>query len=113
MDKYSELVRTTLYDATKADILPLAGVYVIAYMGKVVYVGKASSGVGPRLVGHITNALDELLGGWMLKLRDDWQNVRLDVLAPPIDADTDRWLKTAEEKLIIRLRPLFNEALNA
>lgn len=106
MDKYSELKRTTL--AEIGDI-PHVGVYVIAYMGKVVYVGKAESSVYGRLANHMYVVDD--VGAWMRKVQSDWDNVRLDVLAPPVGADVD-WIGRAEEALIHKFSPLFNTALN-
>ena len=90
--------------------LPPAGLYVLAYMGKVVYVGKAEYGVGKRINQHVDRM--DRIGMWLANMRLEWANIRLDVLEAP-DADTERWLVSAESALIRRFRPLFNETLNA
>ncbi len=92
---------------TELDDLPHAGVYVIAYMGRVVYVGKASLSVSERLVSHITQV--SAVGAWMRRIQDDWGNVRLDVLEAPDSGDA--WINKVEEALIKKFRPVFNDAL--
>lgn len=110
MEGYKSKVRTTLHDM---DNLPNAGVYVIAYMGKVLYVGKASESVFGRIKGHLYRRSIEDLGTWMYRVRDDWHNVRLDVLEPPDETiDVGYWLRSAESSLIRCFHPLFNEQIN-
>lgn len=84
--------------------LPHAAIYIIAYLGRVVYVGKAQDGVEARLAGHMT--APSRLGSWLRRV-DDWENVRLDVLG----AHDDDWLRRAEEACIRRFRPLLNTQL--
>ena len=91
---------------TELDSLPISGLYVIAYMGRVLYVGRAVH-VADRLRQHLTGK--SLLGNWLLNT-SDWDNVRLDVLEQP--DDTDNWQPVAEEALIRQFKPLFNTALN-
>lgn len=105
MLKPKSLTRTTM---AELDNLPHAGIYVLAYMGRVLYVGKAVS-VADRLRSHLRGI--SLIGAWLLRVREDWGNVRLDVLEQP-DED-DSWLPVAEEALIKRFNPLFNTVLNA
>ena len=104
MDKYKSLTRTTIAEC--AD-LPHSGIYIIAYMGRVVYVGKSVL-IGDRLGQHITNRAFELLGHWLDLMRFDWANIRLDALETPDDCDEEVWNKEAEALLIRRFNPLFN-----
>ena len=108
MQKYKTLTRTSLSELGN---VPFCGVYVVAYMGKIVYVGKASQDVVSRLIGHWQNRMNEPLGNWMDKVRADWDNVALDVLEPPDNVNVDYWLQSAESALVQRLNPLFNTAL--
>jgi hypothetical protein len=41
MDKYKSLTRTTLHEAMNDGVLPHAGIYIVAYLGRILYVGKA------------------------------------------------------------------------
>lgn len=107
MQTYKTLTRTTL---AQTDDLPLAGIYVLAYMGTVVYAGKAEGGIANRLKQHWLNRLYEPLGDWMDKLIHDWDNVRLDVLEAPDDC-AEYWLRDAERAVINRFQPLFNDKL--
>ena len=108
MKTYKSLTRTTLHDM---DALPHCGIYIIAYMGKILYVGKGVDGVFGRLSNHLLNRDTEDIGGWMYKVRDDWHNVRLDVLEAPDDGNVDVWLREAEASLINLFRPMFNTHL--
>ena len=110
MNKYKSLKRTTL---DNMDDLPHYGVYIIAYMGRVLYVGKANDSVVGRLKSHLYKCDVEDVGGWMFKVRDDWHNVRLDVLEPPDEGDVDVWLKGAEAACVRQFNPLFNTMLMA
>lgn len=107
MQTYKSLTRTTIAEC--AD-LPHSGIYIIAYMGRIVYIGKAVD-VGRRLAGHITGRANEMLGNWLDAMRFDWPNIRLDVLETPDDADGQAWNSDAERALIRRFNPLFNKAL--
>ena len=105
MDKPKERIRLTM-----ADELPACpGVYIIAYLGRIVYVGITTGAVCERMEHHITNALQERLGAWLLKV-DDWPNIRIDVLVPP-DTNVSYWLYTVEAACIKQFNPLFNEQL--
>lgn len=106
--KYKSLTRTSLAEAKD---LPHTGIYVFAYMGRIIYIGKASMSVADRIRSHYTNRAKELLGDWMDKVRLDWENVALDVLEPPDDVNVNVWLRDVEAALVQRLRPLFNEQL--
>lgn len=107
--KYKAKIRTTL---AETEGLPMMGIYVIAYMRKVVYIGKATRGIADRLEQHWYNRNKERLGNWMDKLKYDWENVRLDVLVPPDDVDARYWIEMAEGQLIRQFKPLFNESIN-
>lgn len=108
MKTYKSLTRTTLHDM---DALPYCGIYIIAYMGKILYVGKAVDGVFARLSSHLYRRDVEDIGGWMYKVRDDWHNVRLDVLEAPDTGNVDVWLRESEASLIRLFRPMFNTHL--
>lgn len=106
---YKKLVRTTLRELSA---VPCVGVYVIAYLGKILYVGQ-SVDVGVRLVQHLRAAEWDDIGGWMFKVQDDWHNVRLDVLEPPDEVDQLGWLTKVEGALVREFSPLFNTCLQA
>ena len=110
LPRYKRLARTTLKELKD---LPHVGVYVIAYMGKVLYVGKASESVDGRLNNHLYKRDTDDIGGWMFKVQDDWHNVRLDVLEPPDEVDQRKWLMEVEGALVREFEPLFNTCLQA
>jgi len=103
-------IRTTL-DKIGTEPLPHAGIYLLAYMGRVVYVGISAVSVEQRLLTHMHKALDEPLGQW-LTLNADHANIRLDVLVPPTDAEPHYWLRQHEALLIQHFHPLLNTLLN-
>lgn len=107
MQAPSEIVRTTI-DQVGIQSLPRAGVYVIAYLGRVVYVGMTSSSVGERLRQHCYLAEPSDLGEWLGRVRD-WENIRLDVLVPP-EGVGRKWLKSAERACIRQFTPLLNRS---
>lgn len=103
----------TFYRETVAEMEMIPethGIYILAYMGEIVYVGKAEISIHDRLRGHFTNSLNEPLGAWLRKVDGDWENIRLDVLVPPAGHPT--WLQDVERQLIAKFRPLFNIQLN-
>lgn len=104
-------VRTTL-DKIGEVILPTPAVYILAYMGKIVYVGKAENSVEQRLSSHRTCAQrpSESLGKWIIK-NADHSNIRLDILSAP-DGAPFNWAREMEAKCIRRFRPLLNTQLN-
>ena len=101
-----EILRITLAD----EIPDIPGVYVLAYFGKIVYIGISEIGVMHRLQEHGIHAdkTSELLGKWMIRC-SDWENVRLDILVPPDGVDMRWWLKTTESTCIRRFIPLLNQ----
>jgi hypothetical protein len=107
----SRIIRTTL-DKIDEGLFP-DGVYILAYMGRVTYVGKTNMSVGQRLLSHWYSALARkaTLGAWLRKIQGDWSNVRLDILVPPDDED-ERWRKEVEYACIRKFRPLFNGHYN-
>jgi len=104
--KYKSLHRATLSDLGS---LPHSGVYIIAYLGRVLYVGKASLSVQERLNGHIYRCSE--VGAWMRKVQYEWDNIRVDVLEEPDEAPSN-WLTLTEDALIKEFFPLFNEVGN-
>lgn len=104
-------VRTTLDKIGKV-VLPTPSVYILAYMNKIVYVGKTEESVEGRLAGHMTHALGphEHLGKWLV-MNADHSNIRLDVLSAPDNAPSN-WAIEAEVECIRRFRPLLNVQLN-
>lgn len=107
MKKYKYLHCTTMDDTCD---MPHSGVYIIAYMGKVVYVGISASGVANRIEQHI--GANDSIGRWLRAMQWDWHNVRVDALCIPDDADR-RWLREAEAALVRRHAPVFNAVLQA
>jgi hypothetical protein len=101
--KLGKLIRTTLDEKLPAVEY---GVYILAYLGRIVYVGKTRRGVQERIRGHITDP-DSLLGEW-LTLNRDWPNIRIDILVPPDTEDARIWLKETEVACINRFNPLMN-----
>lgn len=93
------------------EIPDVPGVYIVAYMGRVIYVGMAKS-IGSRIRGHATDAWKdaEHLGKWLL-LNHDHVNIRLDALVQPDGADKS-WRRQAEAQCIRKFSPLFNNLLN-
>ena len=108
MIKYKSLTRTTL---DKTENLPLGGIYIIAYMGKVVYIGKATISIPNRIKEHWGSRDVEPFGNWLDKMRLDWCNIRLDVLEAPDDIDINYWMKLVEGLLVRKHSPLFNSYL--
>ncbi len=109
MPKPKQIIRQTLADELPA----VGGVYVIAYLKTVVYVGKAESSIGHRLKTHKVSALEprELLGRWMI-YNSDWENIRIDSLLPPDGVDDKWWIKETEAALINGLSPLLNQQIS-
>lgn len=108
LPKYKRLTRTTLRELKD---VPFSGVYIVAYMGRVLYIGQSDNDVVSRLKHHLYRRDTELLGGWMYKVRDDWHNVRVDVLETPDDVNSKDWLQKVESVLVRKFTPLFNDAL--
>ena len=107
-----EIVRTTIQNMDDAR-LNAPGVYVIAYMGRIVYVGKASESMAHRINTHVYGAMEarEQLGKWLVK-NADHENMRLDGLVVPYGVDAQAWTKDVEAACIRKFRPLLNEQLN-
>ena len=106
VERYSNRHRTTL---AAVENIPYVGIYVIAYLGKVMYVGKAESSVYERLRQHLASA--DPIGAWMRKVQDDWENVRLDALEAPVNvASPHLWLREAERALVAEFNTVFNVA---
>lgn len=95
--------RTTIYDLLNDDP-EITGVYIIAYLGKIIYVGR-SADVTKRLTEHYLQR--SKFGGWMANIYMDWINVRVDILEPDISSD-EIWMKNAERACIRKFRPLIN-----
>ena len=109
-----ELTRTTLDKAFDEEtLLPSSGVYILAYMGNVVYVGRAVS-ISDRLRQHCTGLVSQPLpiDGWIRQMQFDYQNIRLDILEVPPMAEGPSWLSETEAACIRQFRPLMNDRLN-
>jgi hypothetical protein len=103
MRKPDEHIRTTLAAAFDGETeLPYSGVYILAYMGKIVYVGR-SVDLPDRLRCHCARG-NQLIDAWLYGMRFDYQNIRLDILASvdPV------WLKEVEDVCIKHFKPLLN-----
>ncbi len=111
MRKPKEIYRTTLdkcFDGETA--LPISGIYIIAYMGKVLYVGKAYD-FSHRFRWHLRVG-DYQLDNWLRGMVFDFQNIRLDLLIAPDNVDYERWIREVEAMAITKFKPLFNNLLN-
>ena len=102
-----QIHRTTIYELVNNDPL-ISGVYNIAYLGKIMYVGRTESTITDRLAHHCYEK--SKLGRWLTSIQDDWVNVRIDILEPASTNDK-KWLAQAEEACIKKFRPLFNDLL--
>ena len=105
---YENIHRTT-FDQVFESQLPHVGIYILAYMGKVLYIGKAESSVVERLENHIKQYTSRI-GYWLRTMEFDWANVRLDIVEPPPRQDR-LWFSWVENACIKRFIPLFNEQL--
>ena len=105
---YKRLHRTTVGEVSESEE-SLMGIYVIAYKGEIIYVGKTTVDVKERLSNHIHQG--NKLGSWLLNTLDDWHNVRLDILEPE-DHDDEVWLAAAEVACIRQFSPLLNKIHN-
>ncbi len=91
-------------------LLPYSGVYILAYMGKVIYVGKAEN-VSHRLYQHYTTpTLD--VDDWLCGMVWDLDNIRLDILETPDDVDEAYWLRETEAACINTFNPVMNMTLS-
>jgi len=110
-----ELTRTTIDKAfDKEALLPNSGIYILAYMGKVIYVGKATR-VAERLRSHCATVATKNLAvdDWLQMMEWDYVNVRLDILEVPSNVtDEFSWLKETEAACIHKFSPLMNDQLN-
>jgi hypothetical protein len=107
MDKlraYKKLHRMTINEIEEIES-PLIGVYVVAYKGEIIYVGRTMDCITFRFLEHYYQKSD--FGKWLRFVQEDWQNVRLDVLEPQ-DASDKQWLIDAERELIKKFNPVFN-----
>ena len=109
MKEPNEIVRLTIADVGKRS-LPNCGLYIIAYSGEVIYVGRTDHSIETRLNNHMTRYDD--VGDWLWQMRDEWKNVRIDALEPPLDVDAIEWMIEAEKKAIVHYNPLFNTEHN-
>ena len=102
---YKAIHRTTIDQVSEIGV---SGVYVIAYMGRIMYVGKTTNNISKRLCEHIYTPSD--LGSWLFSVIDDWRNVRIDIIEPK-DHDDSQWLSKSENACIKRFAPKFNKQL--
>ncbi len=105
---YENIYRTT-FDKAFEEPIPHVGIYIIAYMGKILYVGKAESSVTARLNQHIKH-LQTKIGIWLYAMEFDWHNIRLDIIEP-LDHQGHYWLVQTENACIKKFNPLFNDKL--
>lgn len=75
MQPPNERIRITLADS----IPDTPGIYILAYMGKIVYIGLTQDSVYHALLYH--QYKQDRLGQWMSE--QDPASVRLDILIPP------------------------------
>ena len=102
-----QICRVT-FDQLGKTPLPNAGIYIVAYMHQILYIGKAKISVSDRLRSHMV--LMTRIGRWLRMYELDWENVRLDVLEIP-DGQSEQWLFQAENVLVKVFKPLFNSQL--
>ena len=105
--KPKSIYRTTL-DQVDNGKIPHAGIYVIAYLGKVMYIGKAERSVEDRINTHCRQFTP--IGLWLKQAEFDWSNIRVDILEVP-DYENRYWLQQAEAALVRKFNPVFNEQL--
>ena len=106
--KNYKLFRST-FDKIEEIGIPYTGIYIIAYLGEIIYIGIASLSIEHRIKNHMSTF--SMLGQW-LSLVNDYSNIRIDILEPPDDCENVRyWLKHYENKLIKKLSPLLNLSL--
>ena len=109
-----ELTRTTLDKAFDEEtLLPISGIYILAYMGNVIYVGQAAD-ISDRMRQHCTGLVAHPLpvDAWIRQMQFDYQNIRLDILETPPMAEDRFWLNETEAACIRQFRPLMNDRLN-
>ena len=104
-------VHRTTIDQVFDGLIPNVGIYIVAYMGEILYVGKAESSVLDRLKNHL-HCHTSRIGIWLETMEFDWRNIRIDVLEPP-DNEDRYWLSMVENACIKRFNPLFNDRLMA
>jgi len=100
------IIRTTLKEALETECLPYSGIYILAYMNQILYVGKSSVSINDRLKSHLEP--NSRTGVYLRRIEFDWDNIRLDILEPPKCDNHDCWLMQAEMSLINQFKPLFN-----
>ena len=102
-------IHRTTFDIISRGLFPnVMGVYIIAYLGKILYIGKTERSIPERFRQHFHNK--SRIGNWLMSMSFDWDNVRVDVLEPEAFYETD-WLSLAEEACITKFNPLFNQRL--
>lgn len=112
MKSPKEYHRTTLACAFDGrTLLPHSGIYVLAYMGQILYVGKAED-VVDRFRLHCLHGRPLRVDGWLREMAWDYDNVRLDILETPDDVIESHWLANTEAACIRRFSPLFNTQLS-
>ena len=106
LPRYDNLHRTTVSKVFEEE-QNYAGVYVLAYMGQVLYVGKAEADVSESLNNHMMYSHSRI-GIWLRAMQWDWSNVRIDILEPT-EQGGNQWIKDAEIACIKHFLPLFND----
>ena len=95
--------RTTIYELLNDDP-EIAGVYIVAYLGRIIYIGQTED-VTRRITTHYFS--QSKFGNWLITNYSDWCNIRIDILEPEDTSNRD-WYKQAEKACIKKFRPLLN-----
>ena len=96
--------RTTIYELVNNDDHPF-GVYIVAYLGRIIYVGGTTQPITSRLSTHYYSGAK--FGKWLISTINDWHNVRIDILEPE-SVENEEWITEAEKACIQKFRPLLN-----
>ena len=111
MQKPKEFHRYTLNVAfDEHTVQPVSGIYILAYMGTIIYVGQ-SADIPYRLLHHCSRGRQRI-DAWLRNMAWDYGNVRLDILETPHGCNEKSWLNNTENACIKQVSPLLNVQLN-
>jgi hypothetical protein len=108
MEKYKEIIRTTVGNFLSDGTFTTAGIYVIACYPALgcIYIGR-SNDIRQRMRWHLTK--EEPLGNFLRNNMADACAWRFDILIPP--NENIEWLIKAETLLTKKLMPMLAERL--